>query len=438
MHESLYTHMKPPTRKARLETYFWDTGGVGSGNIINSFRDPKLPLASTVVAIPVAAGQEFSALAPSIDAYASQKKCEPFSVALLLNFRRGISGDEFAKAEATVAEAERLKRDYEGQVDIRLAVHQFNAPTIGKIRKALWDTLAFLAYCEGKLEDEHDEVLVVNHDIDTVQITPHYIGNIQSTYANLQQQLEQGGNHREALPLRYTHVRHHLPFKTHPNTARGIKWKDRTIDNAIPYVGYEEGLVVPLTHYALSGGFSPDAKTHETRPFFPKHAHKIPTIPGTRMLTSPRRYIDRFPNHGFEDTWTTDSFGDNDSCRDDAPKRDATAEELAFHVEYSLPEQLLYYYMSPALHNAVEDIWTEASAAQAEGLVKSLLDKKSTEIDRVLGRAYGTARQVLRSVQLEHLLHDNEHSMPAKEAKSSTMGYIREIIRSVRLSAPAN
>lgn len=64
--------MKPPTRKARLETYFWDTGGVGSGNIINSFRDPKLPLASTIVPVPVAAGQEISALAPSMDGYASQ------------------------------------------------------------------------------------------------------------------------------------------------------------------------------------------------------------------------------------------------------------------------------------------------------------------------------------------------------------------------------
>lgn len=304
----------PPSRKQRIETYLWDKTSDNAEDIALAFNELDTPLSHTVVLIPIAAEQEAESVDKAMAAYADQTDCDPFTIALLLNCRSGISPDRMANVQKTADAVERATRRYGDRLDIRVATQHYNNPTIGRIRKDLWDGALIVAYAEGVFDTAAGEVIGINHDIDTESMDPHYIRNIQREYARQQQAAEIHYRSGLVLAPRHTSVRHLHPFDTHPNTASGIFWADHSIDQASPYIGYEEGIVLPFTHYAKQGGFDRDSKTYETQPLM-KSVGRAATIADTYMRTSPRRYIDRFPQFGYDEIWQPGTFTDVDACR---------------------------------------------------------------------------------------------------------------------------
>ena len=170
-------------------------------------------------------------------------------------------------------------------------------------------------------------------------MNPHYIRNVQNEY----KKLAHPGSNRP-LPPRTTLVSHDYPVKTHPNTSRAIFLQDMSTRQQRAHAGYEAGLVVPFEWYAARGGFSPFAKTYETAPF--TASGKAPSIAGTGLKTSPRRYVSHFPDLGFGIWANTENFTSRDDCRDtNAKPPDATEAQLREHVYEALESLAHPYFM---------------------------------------------------------------------------------------------
>lgn len=393
-----------PSRNDRIETYLRDTSDTNAEDMAISFCEREKPLSSTVVLIPVAAEQEAAHIHKAMAAYAGQTDCDPFTIALLLNYRSGISYDRLLGVQESIKAVELAKRTYRDTLDIRFAVQQYDDPTIGHIRKDLWDAALMLAATEGAFDDESSYTIGISHDIDTDSMEPHYIRNVQQDYKAEQQQAALRHAPGIVLTPRHTKVRHTLPFKTHPNTSDAIFWADYSVDHAEPFVGYEEGLVLPFSYYANAGGFRRESRVYETRPLTCSVTRNISFVQDAEMRTSPRRYIKRFPEYGFGGIWQEGSFTDADECRELEYKgRDATREELEIHVDNALDEYIINLYLKPALERTFGFIRARDFTANSDELLDQYKGEVRAELDQKLSTAILAARAGLTLMRLSHL-----------------------------------
>ncbi|MFZ1300971.1 MAG: hypothetical protein WAQ27_00085 [Candidatus Microsaccharimonas sp.] len=181
---------------------------------------------------------------------------------------------------------------------------------------------------------------MINNDIDSEYINSRYITSVQKTYALSQHRRTVTHVADSLLPIRSTQVRHALRLDTHPKTSGGVFWIDlvnRLAQNSGMSSGYEAGLVVPLATYAKEGGFDPSSITYETLPLHGRNYSVAAVIKDTALKTSPRRYLEKFPQHGYS-IWNNETFGSGDDCRVDAEyaNRDATQAELDASVTSSM------------------------------------------------------------------------------------------------------
>ncbi len=312
MHEQLlakdfYTNVVP-SRASRVETYLWDRADDMSAEIAADLYRPGQPIQSTCVLIPVAAHQETHNIAPALAAYAAQRPIAAFSILMLLNYPKGADTEAVSRTITEIS----LAKGRHPNLDVRYSLHSYEQPTIGQVRKDLWDATARLALREGTFETVFGDVIAINHDIDTVSMTPRYIQHIQKNFVERQMALKDEGLETEPLESRYTAVRHAYPTQTHPNVARALFWGDFVTRQAYPDGCYEEGLVVPLSWYAKQGGIDGSYKTHETRRLGPREPKGIS---GTVMQTSPRRYIERLSIDSEGPIWQETTFTPHDRCR---------------------------------------------------------------------------------------------------------------------------
>lgn len=328
-----------PSRKGRLETYLWDAGDETSASIAEDFYNPDRPLNTSGVLIPVAAHQEADRIAHSMSEYAAQEGAKDFSVLLFLNYP--FDADQ-QSVERCIEEVEKAKLTHP-DLDIRYSVMSYEKPIIGQVRKDLWDATMRVALADGLYNNFDGEFIGINHDIDTEKIGRHYIRNVQNHYRDLQNTLDFDELSEDVLPPRFTQTKHAFPFDTHPNVARALLWADLTYRQLARNGCYEEGMVIPLSHYAQKGGFNSASATYETSNLAPKQGEGIPLTP---MDTSPRRYIARV-GEGYSNIWSDETFTSTDDCRD--PQKlpdDISKEKLEDTILEDLDDKLVYFCRS--------------------------------------------------------------------------------------------
>ena len=216
--------VREPSRLGRLETYLNAYAEEASIGITADFCDPLRPMAYTAVLIPVAAHQESASIVPAMAEYANQGTADPFTIFILLNYP---TDRPDADTRKSIAQVEAAKRQFP-TLDIRYCVRGYDQPVIGQLRKDLWDATLRLAVSDGLYGQSGTDVIGINHDIDTVRISRHYLHNVQDHYENLQAVLDASGTPETPLPSRFTQVKHFFPFSTHPNIARALLWTDLT------------------------------------------------------------------------------------------------------------------------------------------------------------------------------------------------------------------
>ncbi len=322
------------TRRSIVEDYLTQYGSPIARELAGDFKDDRQPLANTIVAIPVAAHQDSGLIHDALRQYANQQDNDPFSICLLLNAPDNAAPDSWDNA---ASQTRRTALHYPN-LDIRITSVSYPDPTIGAVRKDLWDAIAYRALEDGAYEQSGHDDIVLNNDIDVDSMSPHYIHHIQHHYEQ-----KDGDKAKAISPLGSTALRHALPFRTHPNTAGGILWADLVQlrrQRAGTSGGFEAGLAVPLATYAQMGGFQAERSLGESFTLVNgrQGQNNVDFIPGSWLHTSPRRYIDRFPEHGFADIWTADSFGATDRCRDTTTHpSDATEDQRNHHIRSSFP-----------------------------------------------------------------------------------------------------
>jgi len=337
-----------PSRKSRLETYIFEN--VYQETVLDYAEDfiTDKTIHPYGVLIPVAAHQEAGRIAKSMAEYAAQEDAEPTTIFLFLNYPSYTAN--YDDVNNCVEEVERAKSNHP-ELDIRYTIVGYPEPIIGEIRKDLWDAVLYAALHDGIYDTPDGEFIGINHDIDTERISKHYLRNVQNYYKEAQAELNASGVPQDAMKSRFTRVKHAYDFERYPNVSRGALWGDFVYRQSYRNGSYEEGLVVPLTYYALAGGFDATARTLETRNLIPPDKEGIP---GTSMDTSLRRYVSRFGGYGYENLWTDDSFTANDDCRVSEPGQDITSYNLEENILDAYPE-----HMKLLLRRVPASTWNE-------------------------------------------------------------------------------
>lgn len=268
--------------------------------IAKELFDPGQPIADTIVIIPVAAHQEAPQIANTLYQYSKQKVDRPFTVVLGLN----CPTDKAVSKEVadTMSAVEAAKREHPN-LDIRTSFVTYDEPVIGRIKRDIWNGVALRAQKDGTVSNSA-EVLGINHDVDLVRLGASYIRNVQDHY----QQLDSEVILPEASPIRFTKTTHGTS-PDHPNLSSAIKWNDFALRQNGQ--GFESGIILPLSKYAELDGINSEKRIGEILSLF---YFRPSIIPATVMVTSPRRYIEHFEEHGYE-IWQQDNFGANDKCR---------------------------------------------------------------------------------------------------------------------------
>lgn len=391
------TSVEMPPRKGRLETYLWDDSDEVALEVAQCFYNPERPISPTTVLIPIAAHQEANNIFPALTEYANQKDAEPFTVCLLLN-HPNTEEEKALESEMHVRAAQKIFPE----LDIRYARLGYEKQTpIGQIRKDLWDAALHVVLTDGLYDGPGCEVIGINHDIDTVSISPHYIRNIQRYYRSQQEELNREELGEMPLPTRFTQVKHAYPFDTHPNIAKAMFWIDFRARQMARYGEYEEGLVIPFSTYAAKRGFKANSKTHETSDFAPRN---FQGVPGTGMDTSPRRYIARLGEHGVRGIWTEESFTDTDDCRvAEKLPADITHRQLEDTVMDMLDDSLFFFS-----HGVPAKRWQAIITGATLGSLGNSTDPAEfvgslslqEEIFQELAPKFNLARRVLESLGL--------------------------------------
>jgi hypothetical protein len=283
-------------------------------HVAKSFKDTMRPMASTAVLIPVAAHQDSDLLFHTLGQYANQRGHGPFTMFLLLNAPADIASVE--STDLAEAEVDRAIAAYP-ELDVRSATIQYENPTIGRIRRDLWNAAMLLAYEEGRFASGGREVIGVNNDIDAVRVSPHYISRIQKHYNYFSHLQEQYDSCRMPILSPASTRVSHAVAPTHPNVGMVTRWVDNTYFQLAGHGAYEAGVVVPFGHYVYSEGFQPEATSFETA--WVTGGYPGYSIPGAQLYTSPRRFIDKLPENETTQIWLEGTFGANDRCRNTLP-----------------------------------------------------------------------------------------------------------------------
>jgi hypothetical protein len=268
--------------------------------VADAIHDPARPLARTVVIVPVAAAQDSELISHAMGEYARQRPRQPFSVVVGLNVDTNTSPDSGAYLQVGMDQAAAAQKAHP-ELDIRVSTTSYQSPTIGKIRRYLWDGVLLAHQRQGLSPTE--EIIGLNHDIDLEHLPAYYLQAVQRRTANPVR----------AVGAFYTRSRHAFD-PSHPNTSKLIAWND--FYHAMNENGYEAAAVIPMTFYATQGGFSADRATHEIGSVIKSSPLKLQRT--GYLVTSPRRLITRLLNHDFSEIWTPDTFGPADTCRDKA------------------------------------------------------------------------------------------------------------------------
>jgi hypothetical protein len=235
----------------------------------------------------------------------AKRGAAPFAVILYLNWP--VSEGNNPGIFQTVNNIARAQQAYP-ELDVRIISGTYKAPTIGDIRRDLWDIALNTLWKDDKLSVIN--AVGMNHDIDLEKLSRHYVANVQRHY-----QAANDPARRVMFPhLAYTQTKHAYS-PSHPNVSRAVYWHDFLVRQQ--GTGFEAGIVMPLARYALDGGFKPSSITHETSHFtkWALRTSDIEVVKGTSLQTSPRRYLARLAEHGYGGVWTDESFTSRDECR---------------------------------------------------------------------------------------------------------------------------
>lgn len=325
-------------RHTEVERYLNETASPNAKALGDQFKNETLPLARVVAAIPVAAHQDRDLIYPTLEQYAHQTDySEPFTVCLLLNIPVDNNQDDLRQA---IQYTQQASKNFP-ELDVRFATATYEKPTIGAIRKDLWDAIAYRSLEDGAYRQPGHDISILNQDIDVIRMNQHYISRVQRY---LHATDSPGDKQSVMTKAASTAVRHDLPGEPYRNTTGGIAWSESMrllMQPTSVSGGVEAGLVVPLTRYADAGGFRLASKIGETSRFYSNdRASTMPQfIPGTGLITSPRRFLDRFPRFGYDNLWTDDSFSATDQCRDQSYQPvDATKKQRDEHIVNSMPD----------------------------------------------------------------------------------------------------
>lgn len=391
-------------------------------DMATAFEDKDRPAAKTAVLIPVAAHQDNHYIFPTLGEYAKQKTTSPFTVFLSLNAPLDAIDaiSKTAEAEAIVYQA----REAFPRLDVRSSTTLYDEPTIGLIRRDLWNAAFLLAHYEHGFSDD---VTGVNNDIDTHSISPHYISRIQqhyeqrtARYQNLFGDSLANTAVHSSVATRVTHAR----LSSHPNTAKVTTWVDNTCFQAPGRIGYEAGLVIPFSRYAHNGGFDANAITHETARLYTNYYR--PYLSGAQLYTSPRRYIDRLHEHDTSEIWTTDSFGSDDTCRNTLPP-DISRERAEDIILGSLDSDIRERW----LPGAIDPILTAARLRGAIGNINhdETLAKATNAAEKQLSKSERLMRKMIGSPLLASLINE---SFDAKSYAEKRVASFEHALRASR------
>ena len=386
-------------------------------DIASAFIDDEKPVAKTAVLIPVAAHQDSEYILPTLAAYAAQRGAEPFTVFLYLNAPLVSSGSD---AVADAEQAVDTSRELFPHLDVRSGATRYYADaTIGMIRRDLWNAVFLLA------DHEHgfsSDVIGINNDIDTHRISPHYIARIQQHYERrnhtISKHLGRSIAERAVQVPAATRVTHTV-LPSHPNVGRVTTWVDNTYFQAPGHVGYEAGLVVPLSSYAYHSGFSAEAKTHETARV--QGGGTMPFIGGAHLYTSPRRYIDRLHEHDTSAIWTEDSFGTNDACRD-VLVGDISVSRADEVIVQRLNEDIEQYWLSAAM----KDIYDEMGMmnfAERQDAMDGLVPLAAKRVEKQVHKADRLLRYVIGSAALANSVRSRYVPTSYAESRVESLHY---------------
>lgn len=330
------------SRKHNVENYL-SRLTMNERDIVNMFAanmQPDKPLAPVSAIIPIAAHQEASNIIPALSQYAKQQTEEPFSIVLYPNMP---DDGDLGKALKTIDEIEEAKAMFP-HLDIRSTeLHINENPQIGQLRRDVWGATILLAYVQGAF-DESDEFMGVNHDIDVMYMSPHYMRRIQEYRDRIRDRRKNHGITRD-IPLKTMSTQMRHGFDTQfPNSSRVVGWVDFAHRQARDASAYDAGLVVPFAHYAQSGGFDGSRSIYETAPLR-NSGETIQKIPGTAIHSSPRRYIERLRDHEISEIWSDGSFDAHNAYREDNGGGDISTARKESLVHASLEAHVPYFFL---------------------------------------------------------------------------------------------
>lgn len=369
--------------------------------LAKQIHDPHTPLARTVVPIPVAAHQEASNIEHSLGLYARQKTKRPFTVVLYLNAPEYVS----SKSVGPTFDALKRSKDLFPSLDFRYTdLEQFEDPIIGKIRKNIWDAVLLLGYHEKIYDDPDADIIGINHDIDTVSMSPRYVQRVDSYYDHLQTSRKKNLlMTRSPFPPTQTVIKHAMDPER-PNLSKALFWYELSRRQLGSLALTDEGTVIPMSYYADNNGFDPKARLSEAIELVREGARV--KIPLTNMETSSRRYADRLHVVDYKSIWTEDTFGAEDNCRIN-PSNDISAQRLHELLLNSLPQLIPHFFLLIA-----DEFWLKnrlLGNAEIEKIIDIPLRKKRrlalAALDRIddTGRLSFTANSM---INMDEMIRD--------------------------------
>lgn len=359
-----------------------------AANIAELFQDPNKPMADTAVLIPVAAHQDGRHIFNTMEQYANQRGCKPFTVFLHLN--APLDTAPLEDVEFAIAETERAKKAFP-QLDIRHDIMYYGEEAIGGIRRNLWNAAFLLAHHEGKTDSD---IIGMNHDIDTAYVSPHYVSRVQQYYDNKRQRAAQIGLQNFIARPTGTRVTH-ATLPGHPNVGKVTTWIDNSHFQDPKSFGYEAGLVIPFSYYSHQGGFRAHSKTHETSWVY--DFQNIPYLTGAHLYTSPRRYIDRLDEFGNNKIWTHDSFTHTDACRGEL-RKDITSDRAEELIHDRLYDDIMRQWLPRAMRPIYSSMEEKSIIQTLDQSERSDMVKAATEaVSSQLAKAERLLRRVIRS-----------------------------------------
>lgn len=355
--ESARYYNSLPNRQERMRVFIGDEMSESDREtaqiLATDFEDVSKPMEKTAVLIPVAAQQDTGHIVHTMGEYAKQRGCDPFTIFLYLNTPDITSPKDKKRTWDSLKAVGQARRLYPN-LDIRSTLMQCDEPTIGGIRRDLWNAAILLADHEGLFSNGPDDVIGINNDIDTTFISPHYIARIQQHYKKRQARANQVNVPSTAHNTVGTRVSHAV-LPSHPNVGKVTRWIDNSLFQAPNHVSYEAGLAIPFSQYAKRGGFRQASVTHETSWAYDGFPRVLHHLTGAQLYTSPRRYIDRVAEHGTEGIWKPGSFGATDRCRE-VLLPDISTEQAEDLIMNRLQEDLQYYWLPGAMQPIYEEI----------------------------------------------------------------------------------